>query len=140
MNYAYLAQTIATVAHEGQTDKNGAPYIDHPAAVASYVSGDYAKAVAWLHDVIEDTAVTADDLLEMGFPKEIVDAVVLLTRTKEVSSDAYYAAIRGNAYALTVKRADIKHNTSPERTALLPKDTRTRLEKKYRKALELLNG
>jgi (p)ppGpp synthase/HD superfamily hydrolase len=131
---------IATVAHEDQTDKNGAPYISHPAAVASYVTTDDEKAVAWLHDVIEDTAVTAEHLLELGFPQRIVSAVVLLTRTKEVSSDDYYAAIRKNPLALTVKNADVKHNTSPDRLALLPKDTQTRLTKKYRKALTLLNG
>lgn len=138
MNIAQLAQSIATVAHEGQTDKNGAPYIEHPAAVASFVTTNEEKAVAWLHDVIEDTAITADDLLEMGFPQRIVDAVVLLTRTKEVSSEDYYLAIRKNPLARTVKLADIKHNTLPERVALLQKDVQKRLDKKYKKALVML--
>lgn len=140
MNYAQIAQSIATIAHEDQTDKNGAPYIEHPAAVASYVTTDDEKAVAWLHDVIEDTVVTADHLLEMGFPKRIVDAVVLLTRTREVSSDDYYAAIRQNPLARTVKIADVKHNTEPSRVALLPRDVQKRLEKKYKKALRLLGA
>ena len=140
MDIAQLAQSIATIAHEDQTDKNGAPYIEHPAAVASFVTTNEEKAVAWLHDVIEDTAITSSDLLEMGFPQNVVDAVVLLTRVKEVSSDEYYAAIKKNPLALTVKRADIKHNTLPERVAMLKPDVRARLEKKYRKALNLLES
>lgn len=140
MNIAQMAQSIATIAHEDQTDKNGAPYITHPAAVASFVTTDDEKAVAWLHDVIEDTPVTASDLLEMGFPQRIVDAVVLLTRTKEVSSEDYYIAIRKNPLARTVKLADIKHNTLPERVALLQKDVQKRLDKKYKKALRMLDA
>lgn len=140
MNIVQLAQSIATVAHEGQTDKNGTPYIQHPAAVASFVSTDEEKAVAWLHDVIEDTAITAADLRQMGFSQKIVDAVVLLTRTKEVSSEDYYAAIRKNPLARTVKLADIKHNTLPERVAMLAKDVQSRLNKKYKKALKLLGA
>ena len=140
MDIVVLAKTLATVAHEGQTDKNGEPYIGHPERVAGYVTTDEEKAVAWLHDVIEDTPVTAEHLLEIGFSKEIVDAVVLLTRTKDVSSEDYYAAIRKNPLALAGKLADIKDNTSPERLSKLPKDTQTRLAKKYSKALSLLQG
>ena len=53
-----LAQSIAVAAHKGQVDKAGMPYIEHPAHVASGVQGDAAKAVAWLHDVVEDTPLT----------------------------------------------------------------------------------
>lgn len=138
MNIVTLARTVATIAHEGQTDKNGAPYIGHPERVAGYVTTDEEKAVAWLHDVIEDTAVTAEDLLELGFSHRIVNAVVLLTRRKGVSSEEYYAAIRKDPLALAGKKADIKDNTSPERVKLLPKETQERLAKKYSKALSLL--
>lgn len=140
MKFVQMAQTIATIAHEGQTDKSGCAYIEHPAAVASFVTTDDEKVVAWLHDVIEDTAITAEHLLEMGFPAHIVDAVVLLTRTKEVSVEDYYLRIRKNPLARNVKLADIKHNTLPSRTEILPKDVQKRLDKKYKKALRALGA
>lgn len=138
MSFVQLAKTLATIAHEDQTDKSGAPYIGHPERVAARVTSDDEKVVAWLHDVIEDTAVTAEHLLELGFSRRIVDAVVLLSRTKGVSSEEYYAAIRENDLALAVKLADIDDNTSPERMELLPEETQTRLTRKYRKARHLL--
>lgn len=61
-NQSELAQSIAAAAHKGQVDKAGKPYIEHPAHVAASVQGDAAKAVAWLHDVVEDTPLTFADL------------------------------------------------------------------------------
>lgn len=138
MNLVVLAKTIATVAHEDQVDKNGAPYILHPEAVASFVETDDEKATAWLHDVLEDTPMTAEHLLELGFPRRIVDAVVLLTRTDDVPNEDYYAGIKKNPLAREVKRADIKHNTLPERLEKLPRETQKRLERKYKKASRAL--
>lgn len=136
------ARTLAIAAHEGQFDKAGAPYWTHPERVARRVrelypdAPDEAVAVAWLHDIIEDTTWTADGLRGVGFSNEVVDAVVLLTRTDDVPNDAYYAAIRSaGSFALMVKHADITDNLDEERLAVLDPELAGRLRAKYAKAL-----
>ncbi|WP_227820144.1 hypothetical protein [Agromyces aureus] len=132
-----LAQGIAFVAHRGQTDKLGAEYIDHPARVAETfdpVAQPVEVAVAWLHDVLEDTDLTAERLREAGVEHEIIDAVQLLTRTADVSAAEYYARIRTNAVARNVKLADIADNSAPWRLRKLDHDTQARLAEKYAKA------
>lgn len=79
-----LAQSIAAAAHKGQVDKAGKPYIEHPAHVAASVQGDAAKAVAWLHDVVEDTPLTFADLREKGVAPEVIEALKLLTHDESV--------------------------------------------------------
>ena len=79
-----LAQSIAAAAHKGQVDKAGKPYIEHPAHVATSVQGDAAKAVAWLHDVVEDTPLTFADLREKGVAPEVIEALKLLTHDESV--------------------------------------------------------
>lgn len=134
------ASAIATIAHRGAVDKLGAPYIEHPSAVAALFHPEhewFEISVAWLHDVIEDTDVTAADLVAAGIDPAIVDAVELLTRTGKTDAD-YYAAIRENPAALAVKLADITHNTNPSRMARLDPATRERLTAKYAAAEEAL--
>lgn len=149
-----VARTAATIAHLGQTDKVGEKYISHPEAVAKIVSestkdlGDADRsehiAVAWLHDVLEDTDLTDSDLTALGFPYRVIRAVKLLTRSPNIEPDDYYGAIRQDGYnasggvALRVKRADIQHNTDPRRLAKLDDETQLRLIKKYANALEKL--
>lgn len=130
-NMIELAKSLATFAHEGQKDKSGAPYIDHPRRVAERLRSHEGKQVGWLHDVLEDTAVTVDQLRELGFSKHVVEAVVLLTRKKGVTSDEYYAAIKEVRLARLAKLADIDDNMDPERTSKLSTRDRLRLEKKY---------
>lgn len=137
-NFLIDAEAIARQFHTGQTDKNGIDYIEHPQRVAAKVASPEAKAVAWLHDVIEDTEMTAAGLIEAGIPVAVVEAVELLTRTPEISNDVYYEYIRGNSLALEVKLADIADNTDPARVALLDKSTQERLATKYEKALASL--
>ncbi|MFC9335841.1 phosphohydrolase [Arthrobacter sp. NPDC057009] len=132
------AKAIATIAHRFQTDKLGDPYIEHPRRVANRLDDPKHVAAAWLHDVIEDCSITAKDLRAAGISAEVIDAVVLLTRTVENEGDRYYEAIRSNPIALAVKLADIADNTDPVRTARLDPDVRERLAGKYAKALELL--
>lgn len=79
------AEEIAVHAHAGQVDKGGNPYISHPLAVAAGVEGYELKIVALLHDVLEDSSVTAEDLLNEGFPPELVEAIRVLTHTKNDS-------------------------------------------------------
>lgn len=139
-NMLEIAKVLATVAHEGQTDKTGAPYIDHPRRVAARLRSNEAKQVGWLHDVLEDTPVTKEHLVELGFSKRVVGAVVLLTRTKGVSNDEYYDAIKQDPLAKQAKEADVDDNTDPERTKKLPARDRARLAKKYDYARTRLNS
>lgn len=135
------ASAIASIAHRGQTDKLGADYINHPARVAEqfdWLDEPVEHCAAWLHDVLEDSDISAEDLLAAGMLQEIVDAVVLLTRTDDVSDENYYRRIREHPVALAVKLADIADNTADWRVRELDDDTRVRLSQKYHKARQLL--
>jgi (p)ppGpp synthase/HD superfamily hydrolase len=136
------AQAIATIAHRGQTDKAGAPYIEHPKRVAALLeqqnSNDIIVAAGWLHDVVEDSDITLDDLLDAGIPSACVQTVNLLTRRPDVPYDEYYRAISQNGFALRVKVADIRDNTDIRRLAQLDPQMQTRLIAKYATALDAL--
>jgi hypothetical protein len=139
------AYMIAVAAHETQVDKAGAAYIEHPRRVAERVAGDDdAMAVAWLHDVLEDSEWGIPDLEEWGIPYHIILAVDLLSKDGGSwvtgTIEEYYGRVRSNALALKVKLADIADNTHPDRLALLPEDVQLRLRKKYVKALYHLTG
>ncbi len=136
-----LAKGIAFVAHRGQVDQVGADYIDHPGRVAEAfdaTSEPVATAAAWLHDVVERSAVSEQELLEAGVRPDIVEIVVLLTRTPEMSDDEYFARIRSNPLARRVKLADVADNSSPWRVRKLDYDAQQRLAAKYRHAREAL--
>lgn len=132
------ATRIARAAHEGQVDKSGKPYIDHPLRVMGRVSGEHARMAAVLHDVVEDTAVTDDDLLAAGCPPEVVATVLALSHRDGEAQEDYLARVRADPVAVEVKRADIADNTSPARLALLDPATQDRLRAKYARALEIL--
>lgn len=134
-----LARAIAEKAHADQVDKAGEPYIGHPAHVAASVEGDKAKAVAWLHDVVEDTSTTFDDLRAAGVDDEVLAALELLTHDKSAPYMEYVAAIKKNDLARTVKLADLAHNSDLSR---LPEVTEADLRRveKYRQAIEVLMG
>jgi len=134
------AITLAKRAHDGQLDKSGRPYIGHPLRVMKRVSGEHARMVAVLHDVIEDTWVTADHLIEAGCPPEVVRAVVALSKQPGESQPDYLARVAANPLATLVKRADIADNSSPARLARLDEPTRNRLRDKYVTALQILDG
>ena len=136
------AGAIADRAHHGQVDKVGGEYIVHPRSVATRVTPQSAEfiATALLHDVIEDSDITASDLLAEGIPESVVDAVTLLTRTEDVAPQEYYARIRTNQMALAVKLADLADNTDPDRLDRLPDDTQVRLRTKYRNAYRCLGA
>lgn len=136
-----LAKGIAFVAHRGQVDQVGADYIDHPGRVAEHFDAatePTATAAAWLHDVIERSAVSEQELLEAGVRPDIVEVVLLLTRTPEMSDDAYFARIRTNPLARRVKLADVADNSAPWRLRKLDYDAQQRLAAKYRHAREAL--
>jgi len=138
-----LAKGIAFIAHRGQLDRSGAAYVDHPGRVAEQfdpVEEPIEAASAWLHDVLEDTPVTVQELHEAGVLPEIIEVVLLLTRTPEVSPDEYYAGIRRNPVALRVKLADIDDNTAPWRLRRLDFEMQLRLAEKYRYARHALGA
>lgn len=142
LDQASRAQAIATIAHRGQVDKLDVDYIHHPAEVA--VRFDPAKdtvecCAAWLHDVIEDTGITAEQLVKAGIHPEVVAVVQLLTR-QDGQGDEYYEAIAANPAARAVKLSDLAHNTHPARTAQLPDDKQAKLRAKYEHAYELLGA
>ena len=134
-----LARRIATDAHRGQTDKNGVDYIQHPRGVAARLDQLDQQAVAWLHDVVEDTTVTADDLRAAGVDEAIIEAVLLLSRNHGDAGD-YYDRIAASPLVRSVKLADIADNTDPARTALFDPGTRQRLATKYENARRALGA
>ena len=138
MNKYELALKIATEAHKGQVDKAGIPYINHPLTVASFVDTEEEKIVALLHDTIEDTNITEQDLIDYGFPNEIVEAVKLLTHNKNVPYMDYVAKIKDNELARKVKIADLTHNSDLSRLKEITEKDKKRYEK-YQKALLYLS-
>jgi (p)ppGpp synthase/HD superfamily hydrolase len=134
-----LAMQIAYNAHHGQQDKGGMPYIFHPYHLAEEMPDEYTTCAALLHDVVEDTLVTLDELAEL-FPLEVVQAVALLTHHKGTDYLEYVSAIKENPIARTVKLADLRHNSDISRLELCieNKSEIRRFEEKYSKALALL--
>jgi (p)ppGpp synthase/HD superfamily hydrolase len=114
------ALQIAAKAHEGQKDKEGLPYILHPVRVMMAVEGEEARIVAVLHDVVEDTSVTIDDLRREGFSDGVLAAVLCVTHTKSEPYADYVIRCKANAVARRVKLADLEDNSRPSRTILRP--------------------
>lgn len=106
------ALRIALEAHEGQKDLDGKPVILHPMAVALAGRNREEQVAGLLHDVVEDTTLTFDDLLRRGVDENIVDALRLLTHTKDVAYEDYVRRIAtsGNTIAISVKYNDLSHN------------------------------
>ncbi|WP_423218362.1 HD domain-containing protein [Streptococcus equinus] len=133
-----VAHEIAKRAHKGQVDKAGAPYILHPETVASFVTKDDEKIVAYLHDVIEDTPCQLRDLENAGFSSEIIKAVDLLTRKTGQSYKQYLKLVKTNELARVVKLADLKHNSDLSRLTHVTENDIKRL-KKYQDAIVFLS-
>ena len=104
------ALQIATLAHAGQYDKAGEDYILHPLRVAERCESPKAKIVALLHDTIEDTDVTEEYLRQQGFPSDIIDAVLSVTRREGEDYEAYIRRAAANPIGLQVKIADLEDN------------------------------
>lgn len=124
-------------AHKEQTDKSGLPYVFHPFHLAEQMSDELTAAAALLHDVVEDTPYTLDDLRSQGFPETVIDALELLTHREGVSYFDYVAAIKLNPIARQVKMADLRHNSDLTRLDVVDSRALARVEK-YKKALEIL--
>ncbi len=132
-----LALRIAFDAHKDQVDKTGLPYIYHPLHLAEQMTTESTICVALLHDVVEDTAITFDDLAARGFPDEVLDALRLLTHDPAEPYLAYVARIKPNPIAKAVKLADLAHNSDLTRLDHIDDSARRRAEK-YAAAIALL--
>lgn len=133
-----IALAISKKAHAGQVDKAGVDYIQHPLYVASQVETEQEKAVALLHDVLEDSDITAADLLAYGLSNEVVTAVQTLTKKKGQSYQDYLEKVKSNNLARVVKLADLKHNSDLSRLKSVSDTDRERVEK-YKKAIYYLS-
>ena len=133
------AYKIAKKAHLGQVDKAGEAYIKHPEKVASFVKTDEEKAVAYLHDIIEDTELTLEDLSEYGFSKEVIEAVNIITKKRGEDYQSYLNSVKKNKLARAVKLADLRHNSDLTRLAKVTEKDIKRKEK-YQKAIDFLNS
>ena len=124
-------------AHRDQLDKGGMPYVFHPFHVAEKMTSEETVIVALLHDVVEDTEYTLDDIRGMGFPKPVLDALALMTHDETVPYMDYIAKVRENPIAKAVKLADLSHNSDPARLEKITEADKRRFNK-YRTAKAIL--
>jgi len=140
MIYTHLtneAMKLAYRAHHGQVDQGGIPYIFHPFHLAEQMEDEYTTCVALLHDVVEDTEVTLEELATI-FPKEVIEAVNIMTHRKGEPYLAYVARIKENPIAKAVKLADLRHNSDESRLENASEETLAYFREKYKKAFEIL--
>ena len=140
MIYTHLtgeAMKIAYAAHHGQVDKGGIPYIFHPMHLAEQMEDVYTTCVALLHDVVEDTDVTLEELAKT-FPREVIDAITVMTHGKDEPYLEYVARVKTNPIAKAVKLADLRHNSDETRLENADEATLSYFREKYRKAFEIL--
>jgi hypothetical protein len=142
------AVALATRLHAGQLDKVGEEYIGHPLRVMGHVARtapaadvdvDHAQMAAALHDVVEDTDTTVEDLARLGYPADVVDAVDALSRRPGEPTEDYLARVAANQLAVVVKRADMADNGDPARLVRLPAADADRLARRYAGRRRLLD-
>lgn len=132
-----MALKLCFEAHKEQVDKSGMPYVFHPFHLAEQMQTEETTVVALLHDLIEDTDYTIEDLTSMGFSKNITDAIALMTHADSVEYMDYVREIKNNPIAKAVKLADLKHNSDLSRLDVVDEKALNRREK-YLNAIKLL--
>ena len=125
-------------AHKDQVDKTGMPYVFHPFHLAEQMTDEISTVCALLHDVMEDTDCTPEDLRTMGFPQAVIEILLLLTHDPSVPYMDYVEKIGTNPVAKQVKLADLKHNSDLSRMDTVDEYTLERNEK-YKEAVRLLS-
>ena len=137
--YLELAKQLAKAYHKGQVDKAGVDYFTgHISTVVNGVETNEEKIVAYLHDIIEDTKLTQEDLLHLGFSEKVVNAVVALTKDKKVKYEDYLKNVKNNKLAKVVKLSDLSNNMDLSRLKEITEVDEKRLQK-YKKAFEYLS-
>ena len=133
------AMKLCFKAHKDQVDKSGMPYVFHPFHVAEQMTDEATTIVALLHDVVEDTDYTLEDIAAEGFGEDILKAVALMTHEDDVPYLDYVAKLKDNPIARAVKLADLAHNSDLSRIGEIDEETKRRLEK-YKKAKDILES
>lgn len=133
------AMRIAYDAHAGQVDKTGLPYIYHPIHLAESMSDENSVITALLHDVVEDTDITIDDLAREGFNERILTALQLLTHNPADDYMDYISRLSTCPLARKVKLADLRHNSDASRLEFIDEKMNQRFEK-YARAIRLLEA
>lgn len=131
------ALVISFNAHKNQVDKSGMPYVYHPFHLAEQMKDEFTTCVALLHDVVEDTDITLEDLKDQGFPREVTDAIALMTHNDAVPYLDYVEKIKDNPITRAVKLADLNHNSDLTRLDVVDGKALERVEK-YKKAIDIL--
>lgn len=131
------AMKLSFEAHKDQLDKSGIPYVYHPFHLAEQMNTEETVVVALLHDVVEDTDYTIQDMIEMGFPQSVTDALTLMTHGKNIPYLEYVVRLKENPIAREVKLADLRHNSDVSRLDAVDEKTMERLEK-YQMAIAIL--
>ena len=123
--------------HKDQVDKSGIPYVFHPFHLAEQMDDEETTITALLHDIVEDTNTTFDDLRELGFSDNVINALKLMTHDKNIDYFEYVKNISKNPIARKVKIKDLEHNMD---TSRLDEVTDKDLErvKKYKKCYKYL--
>jgi (p)ppGpp synthase/HD superfamily hydrolase len=138
MNIIEKSLKIALKAHSGQLDKAGRPYILHPIRVMNHMDTDEERAVALLHDVLEDSKYTEEDLLQQGIPEVVVNAVIALTKKMNESYEGFIERVLNNKLAVKIKKADLMDNMDLLRIKSIETKDLERVEK-YHEAYKFLS-
>lgn len=131
------AMKLCFDAHKDQVDKSGMPYVFHPFHLAEQMSDELTAVTALLHDVVEDTPYSLEDLRKMLFPEEVLRALSLLTHDDGTPYLEYVSRLKSNPIARAVKLADLRHNSDLTRLEQVDEKALKRVEK-YKKAIALL--
>ena len=131
---------LAVEHHKGQSDKAGKPYILHPLRLMMSVDKDDEKIVAVMHDIVEDTEITLDDLRNEGFSDEVLSAIECISKKDGEDYDSFIERISHNPLAIRVKLADLEDNMDKTRLSDVTEKDLERLEKYKRAKEQLLNA
>ena len=131
------ALSLCFSAHKDQLDKSGLPYVFHPFHLAEQMTDEDTTIVALLHDVIEDTEHTFDDLRRFGFNENVISAIALMTHDDDVPYMDYVRNIAKDPIAKKVKLADLRHNSDMSRLDMITQKDIERAEK-YKAAIKIL--
>lgn len=137
------ADEIAAREHQGQVDKAGDPYIDLLRRISNRVAtvggSVEQQAAALLHDVLDDSATTLDDLRDQGMPDLVLELVSALTKVEGEGYDQAVERAAADPLARLIKRCDLEEKSDPDRLARLSGPTRHHLEEKYQRAFRVLD-
>lgn len=133
------AEHLATILHEGQVDKGGSPYINHPLRVASKLETDEEKVLGLLHDVLEDCDIQPEYLIKNGIPEKFVKKLILLRKIKGENYFFYIDRIKTDLQTINVKLADLDDNMDITRLKEVKPNDLKRISK-YRKARAILEN